>query len=133
MFFAPIFNRMVERKIDNVMAKRFKALGDPTRMQLFTLLAQQGPTRVTDLAPGFEMSLNAVSKHLKYLENAGLLVRLVKGREHLMAVNPSAFAAISDWFASAQNLWQQRLDRLAELIESPSTEHIPNRREDSND
>ena len=70
---------MVEYK-DQVLDQTYAALADPTRRAILTRLQQQ-EARVTELAAPFNMSLNAVSKHLQVLERAGLIRREVRGRE----------------------------------------------------
>src|SRR3989454_7754263 len=70
-----------------VLDLAFAALSDPTRRAIVQRLAQ-GAARVTDLAQPFAMSLNAVSKHVKVLERAGLVRRTRAGREHHIALDP---------------------------------------------
>src|SRR5437867_11525484 len=77
-----ILNRMVEYQLDTV----FAALADPTRRAILARLAH-GDARVTELAAPMPMSLNAVSKHLRVLEEAGLVRRTVAGREHRLALD----------------------------------------------
>jgi len=66
---------MVERYDDSLLSEILKAAADPTRRAILTFLSQEGAMRVTDLAARFDMSLNAVSKHIKVLENAGLIIQ----------------------------------------------------------
>ncbi len=103
---------MVERKDPNALSAILKAASDPTRRQILTLLAQQGPMRVTDIAPRFEMSLNSVSKHIKVLENAGLVSRRTEWREHLIEVQMDPLSEIDQWFAGLRSIWALRLDAL---------------------
>ncbi len=107
---------MVEYE-DQALIVVFKALGDPGRLRIVTLLGQQGVTRVTDLAAQFDMSLNAVSKHIKVLEKADIVKRQVTGREHLIALKPTFHLIIQDWLKRSQNLWQQRLDQLEQIFD----------------
>src|SRR5262245_18621696 len=72
------------------------ALADPTRRAILRRLAS-GEARITDLAAPFDMSLNAVSKHVKLLERAGLVRREVIGREHRVALDPSPLDAVEAW------------------------------------
>ncbi|MGH8122555.1 MAG: ArsR/SmtB family transcription factor, partial [Rudaea sp.] len=74
----------------------FAALGDPTRRRIVARLAR-GRMRVTDLAQPFDMSLNAVSKHLKVLERSGLLKRERLGREHWLQLRGAPLGAIVRW------------------------------------
>ena len=66
---------MVEYKSEDQLSEVLKATSDTTRRAILTTLVQEGPSRVTDLAAYFDMSLNAVSKHIKVLEAAGLVDR----------------------------------------------------------
>jgi DNA-binding transcriptional ArsR family regulator len=90
-----------------------KAAGDPTRRAILTHLAQEGPARVTDIAARFDISLNAVSKHIKVLENAGLVSRRTKWREHLIEVNLDPLGQAFQWFQDLRSIWDLRLDALA--------------------
>ncbi|KAJ54480.1 transcriptional regulator [Actibacterium mucosum KCTC 23349] len=102
---------MVERE-DQTLSAILKAAADPTRRAILTLLAQQGPMRVTDIARHFEMSLNSVSKHIKVLENAGLASRRTEWREHLIEVQMTPLKTIDTWFADLRSIWALRLDAL---------------------
>lgn len=93
-----------------------KAVSDSTRRSLLTLLCQQGKTRVTDLARAYDLSLNAVSKHIKVLEKAGLVRRDKIGRSHWIAADLAQTAEIEDWSRSLKSIWELRLDSLNELI-----------------
>ena len=101
---------------DNQLSLILKAASDGTRRQLLTTLVQQGPTRVTDLARHFDMSLNGISKHIKVLEGAGLVGRRMLGREHLIEANLAPVRAIEDWFASLKSIWDLRIDALDALL-----------------
>lgn len=89
-----------------------KAAGDPTRRAILTHLAQEGPARVTDIAARFDMSLNAVSKHIMVLEKAGLVTRRTKWREHLIEVNFAPLTLAFRWFKDLRSVWELRLDAL---------------------
>lgn len=93
-----------------------KAASDPTRRAILTLLAQQGPLRVTDIHRQFELSLNAISKHIKMLERAGLVRRRTEWREHLIDVQMEPLAEVDRWFASLRSIWEMRLEALDRLI-----------------
>jgi len=101
---------------DNRLSLLLKAVSDATRRSLLTLLCQQGKTRVTDLARVYDMSLNAVSKHIKVLEKAGLVQRETIGRTHWIAADMSQTAEIEEWFKSLKSIWALRLDSLDQLI-----------------
>jgi DNA-binding transcriptional ArsR family regulator len=89
-----------------------KASGDPTRRAILTHLAQEGPARVTDIAARFDMSLNAVSKHIMVLEKAGLVIRRTRWREHLIEANLEPLQQAFRWFTDLRSIWDLRLDAL---------------------
>ena len=111
-----LFTHMVERTKDDALGEILKAASDPTRRAILTLLAQQGPMRVTDIHQQFDMSLNSVSKHIKMLERAGLVVRRTEWREHLIEVQMDPLSEIDKWFASLRSIWALRLEALEDLI-----------------
>ncbi|HEX4473935.1 MAG TPA: metalloregulator ArsR/SmtB family transcription factor [Polyangiaceae bacterium] len=89
----------------------FSAISDPTRRRILDRL-QRGPARVTDIAAPFDMSLNAVSKHVKVLESAGLVRRSRQGREHVLALDARPLARIAGWANGYERYWTERIDRL---------------------
>lgn len=91
------------------------ALADPTRRAIARRLAL-GEARVTEIAAPFPMSLNAVSKHIRVLERAGLVRRRVVGREHFLSFNPAPLDEAAAWIAAQQATWQQRFDALEALL-----------------
>ena len=97
----------------------FAALSDPTRRAIVDRLAG-GPTRVTDMAEPFAMSLNAVSKHIKVLEQAGLLRRVRVGREHHLTLDPAPLREVVQWTSRYEAFWSERLDRLEAFFAPPS-------------
>src|SRR5215470_20331970 len=94
----------------------FAALADPTRRQILAHLAR-GDKRVTDLARPHDMSLPAVSKHLRVLEKAGLLRRRRYGRIHEMRLDAKPLRQAAQWVDEYRKFWQGSLDRLAEYLE----------------
>ena len=100
-----------------------KAASDPTRRQILTLLAQEGPLRVTDIHRRFELSLNAISKHIKMLERAGLVRRRTEWREHLIDLDMAPLAEVDRWFATLRSIWDLRLEALDTLVtETPDND-----------
>jgi DNA-binding transcriptional ArsR family regulator len=89
----------------------FLAISDPTRRAILDRLAH-GPARVTDVAAPFSMSLNAVSKHVKLLERAGLVRRARQGREHVLSLEAAPLGEVARWTSSFERYWNERLDRL---------------------
>ena len=107
---------MVEHSNEERLSEIFKAASDPTRRSILTTLVQEGPTRVTDLAEHYSMSLNAVSKHIKVLEAAGLVTRKTVGRIHLIEANLDPITEIDKWFQNLRSIWDLRLDKLEKLL-----------------
>lgn len=107
---------MVEPKDEPQLNDILKAASDPTRRALLTLLAQHGPSRVTALAQQFDMSLNSVSKHIKVLERAGLVLRRTEWREHIIEVQIEPLRLIDLWFSDLRSIWAMRLEALDEIL-----------------
>ena len=114
---------MVEYKREQKLSEVLKAVSDTTRRALLTQLVQQGPTRVTDLATYYDMSLNAISKHIKVLENAGLVLRKTVGRTHWIEANLSPINEVEDWFNTLKSIWELRLERLDEILREEDKNH----------
>lgn len=93
----------------------FLALGHPVRRKILERLATSAAT-VTDIAEPFEMSLNAVSKHLKVLEKAGLIQRQVLGREHYCRLRPQPLEEASDWLTYYRVFWTSRFDAMEQEL-----------------
>jgi DNA-binding transcriptional ArsR family regulator len=93
----------------------FHALGDGTRRRMLRDLAA-GERTVGQLAAPFAISLAAASKHIKALENAGLIRREVRGRTHLCRLEPGPLASAHAWLAFYERFWSERLDTLERLL-----------------
>lgn len=118
---------MVERqditKTEDQLSAILKAASEPNRRAILTLLAQNGPMKVTDIAARFDLSLNAISKHIKVLEAAGLASRRTEWREHLIEVQMDPLSLIDTWFADLRSIWALRLDALeAALMEEDTND-----------
>lgn len=98
----------------------FTAMSSPVRRDILLQLTD-GPQRVGDLASRYAISLNAVSKHIKTLESAQLVTRRIQGREHLLTANPDSLLAAMAWMRRYEQFWNERLDALAGLLESPES------------
>jgi DNA-binding transcriptional ArsR family regulator len=110
------------------LSATFAALADPTRRAILARLSL-GETSVSELAEPFDISLPAVSRHLKVLEHAG---RIARGREaqwRPCRIEPKALKSVDEWLEEYRRLWEQRLDRLEDylrtLTEPASTGAIP--------
>ena len=93
----------------------FHALGDRTRRQMLRDLSD-GERTVSQLAEPFAMSLAAASKHIKALEQAGLIRREVRGRTHLCRLEPGPLASAHEWLGFYERFWSGRLDVLERLL-----------------
>ncbi|MGY3437698.1 MULTISPECIES: ArsR/SmtB family transcription factor [unclassified Marinovum] len=107
---------MAKRETGETLNDVLKAASDPTRRAILTLLAQEGPLKVGDIHARFDMSLNAVSKHIKMLERAGLVRRRTEWREHLIDVQMAPLAEVDHWFRGLRSIWDLRLEALDTLI-----------------
>ena len=105
------------------LSRVLKAAGDTTRRRILTLLVQEGALRVTALAAHFDMSLNSVSKHIKVLEEAGLVTRRTLGREHFIAAELDPLKVTETWFAQLKSIWELRLAALENLLVSKDGEN----------
>ena len=97
----------------------FHALGDATRRRMLRELAE-GERSVGELAEPFDMSLAAASKHIKVLENAGLIRREVRGRTHVCHLDPGPLASAFAWLGFYERFWGDRLDILEHLLRQES-------------
>lgn len=104
----------------------FHALGDATRRRMLRELAD-GERTVGQLAQPFSISLAAASKHIKALENAGLIRREVRGRTHLCRLEPGPLASAHQWLNYYERYWSDHLDRLEQLLLEEDAEKPPPR------
>ena len=93
----------------------FRALADPTRRAILARLALGG-TSVSELAAPFDMSLPAVSKHIKVLEQAGLITRSREAQWRPCKLEPKALKSVNEWLEEYRGLWEERLDRLEDFL-----------------
>ena len=93
----------------------FGAVADATRRSMLDRL-RGGALTVTELARPYAMSLNAVSKHVKTLERAGLIRRTISGREHSCQLDAARFDEAIDWMRHYSEFWNQRIDALEKHI-----------------
>ncbi len=105
---------MVELQTSQLNAV-FHALGDATRRHMLSALAD-GERTVGQLAEPFDISLAAASKHIKALEQAGLIRREVRGRIHLCRLEAAPMANALEWLRHYERFWNTRLDVLEQLL-----------------
>jgi len=97
------------------LSTTFAALADPTRRAILARLAL-GETSVTELAEPFDMSLPAISKHLKVLERAGLITRGREAQWRPCKLDPAPLKETADWIEYYRRFWEQSLDRLESYL-----------------
>jgi DNA-binding transcriptional ArsR family regulator len=98
------------------LSTTFAALADPTRRAILARLASR-ECSVTELAEPFEMSMPAVSKHLRVLERAGLIARGREAQWRPCRLQPEPLREVADWIERYRAIWEQRLDRLDTYVQ----------------
>ena len=93
----------------------FKALSHPIRRGIVERLAA-GPATVGQATAGFGVSKPAISKHLKVLEETGVVKRVVEGRTHRLSLEPVGLGAAADWMDQQRNLWERLFDVVDEYL-----------------
>jgi DNA-binding transcriptional ArsR family regulator len=101
------------------LSQTFSALADPTRRAMLAQLST-GEANVSDLAEPFlkEMSLPAITKHLKVLEKAGLITKTKEAQWRRCKLNADAFKNVDEWLDEYRKAWEESLDRLDDYIKS---------------
>lgn len=112
---------MVENRLDTT----FHALADPTRRGMLANLAL-GEKSIGELASPFKMSFAGASKHVKVLEDAGLITRRKTGRTHLIRIEAKPLEEAERWLRQWESFWTVRLDRLEALVKSENQKEKPN-------
>ncbi|MBA4753195.1 MAG: winged helix-turn-helix transcriptional regulator [Sphingopyxis sp.] len=116
----------------------FHALGDATRRAMLGELAA-GARTVGELAEPFAMSLAAASKHIKVLENAGMVRREVRGRTHVCSLDPMPLMRADQWIGIYRRFWTDRLDLLEKILRAddaappPPENPSPQKKENDDD
>jgi DNA-binding transcriptional ArsR family regulator len=99
------------------LSATFAALADPTRRAILARLAQDGEVTVNELAQPFPVSVQAVSKHLKVLERAGLITRGRTAQLRPSRLEGAPLRDAADWLERYRAIWEGRLDRLAQHLD----------------
>ncbi|MDQ0199201.1 ArsR/SmtB family transcription factor [Neobacillus ginsengisoli] len=110
-----IFNHMVKYNDDKILNEVFSVLSDPTRREIINQLAR-GEMTVMKLAEPFEMSLPAISKHLKVLVKAGLISQRKEGRYRYYYLNPASVDYASQWLTDLRKYWASQLTCLEKYL-----------------
>jgi DNA-binding transcriptional ArsR family regulator len=98
------------------LSTTFAALADPTRRAILARLVS-GECSVTELAKPFDMSMPAVSKHLRVLERAGLIAQRREAQWRLCRIEAGPLKEVSDWAEHYRHIWEERLDRLDSYLQ----------------
>ena len=102
----------------------FQALSDPTRRAMLGHLAERERT-IGELATPFSMSFAGASKHVRVLENAGLVTRTIRGRTHLCRLRAARLAEANAWLRRYERFWTDRLDMLEQLLREEDARKSP--------
>src|SRR5437899_244295 len=102
------------------LSATFAALADPTRRAILARLLS-GERSVTELAEPFDMSMPAVSKHLRVLERAGLVARRKEAQWRHCRINADPLKAVANWAERYRHIWEERLDRLDQYLQHVKT------------
>lgn len=105
------------------LSATFAALADPTRRAILARLAL-GECSVTELAAPFDMTLPAVSKHLRVLERAGLIGRRKEAQSRPCRIQAAPLKDVADWAEHYRNLWEERFDRLDDYLRELQSQEL---------
>lgn len=94
----------------------FAALAEPTRCEIMELLASKGQLSASDIFKKFSVSPPAISQHLKVLREAKLVDVEKQAQKRMYNINPAAMSELEDWVGKMKKLWNERFDRLDELL-----------------
>jgi len=100
----------------------FQAIADPTRREIINLIAHRTLTP-NHVADSFDVSRQAISKHIKILTECGLIVINQQGRERFCSIQPGKLDEISDWVDSFRKIWEHRFDKLDNLLHKMKSEN----------
>jgi DNA-binding transcriptional ArsR family regulator len=117
--FSPIHYLLVVDRLDTT----FTALSDPTRRAMIERLSH-GPASVHGLTEPFALSQQMISKHIAYLVKARIVIKTKQGRESVCTLRPEAIKTVSDWAFNYRRLWEERLDRLEEVIHQMKKDEV---------
>jgi DNA-binding transcriptional ArsR family regulator len=112
-----LFNLVVNNNMDDQITATFAALADPTRRAILARLAL-GETSVTEIAAPFEMSMPAISRHLKVLEKAGLISRGREAQWRPCKLKAEPLKQAADWLDEYRRFWEESFDRLDEYLKT---------------
>ncbi len=103
----------------------FQAIADPTRREIINLIAYQSLTP-NSVADNFDLSRQAISKHMQILTECGLLKLDIQGREYYYTIQPKKFEEVYEWLEPLRELWETRFNQLDELLKKDITKKKKN-------
>ncbi len=109
---------------DHALDRTFHALGDGTRRQILSMLANKGALFAGDLRKPFDVAQPTISKHLKVLERAGLVRRDVVGRRHRFRLAADSMREAEDWISQQRNFWTGTLKRLDAFVQTMDEDSV---------
>jgi len=101
----------------NSLDRAFHALGDESRRKILATISHKQRCTAGELLSLFNVSQPTISKHLKVLETAGLIIRDIEGRRHVFALNAKGLKAADDWINRHLTYWENSLDRLGQFLD----------------
>jgi DNA-binding transcriptional ArsR family regulator len=104
--------------------RAFVALSHPIRRRIVERLAR-GPATVSQAAAGIDVSKPAISRHLRVLEGAGVVSRVIDGREHRLSLDDRQLGRASEWIARQRELWERKFDVLDEYLSERRSDERP--------
>jgi DNA-binding transcriptional ArsR family regulator len=105
----------------------FRSLADPTRRDILKRVATKEMS-ISDIAKPYKMSLAAISKHLKILEQAKLVIKRRQGKEQIVQLSPVAFKEAADYLKEYERMWNDRFDALENYLKTMPNEKGPHKR-----
>jgi DNA-binding transcriptional ArsR family regulator len=111
------------------MARRdvFQAIADPTRREIITLVSNHS-LNLNAVAENFDVSRQAISLHIKILQECGLIVIRQEGRDRYCSIQPTKLAEVADWVEPFKKMWEDRFDRVNILLKKIKTKKIQGRK-----
>lgn len=101
----------------DALSLKLQALADPTRRAMLAKL-HRGEATVNELAEPFNMSLPAISRHIKVMEKAGLITRSRNAQQRPCRLSPDGLKQVDDWLNAYRDVWEERLDRLESYLKT---------------
>lgn len=105
------------------MHQVFGALADPTRLAIVERLLREGEKSAGDLAEPFSMSKPAISRHIRVLEESGLIKKRIERQFRMCRINPDAIDELSSWIDNQRQFWSASFDRLDDILEAKDSDN----------